>query len=111
MERRKIKRDSMIEKGDKAKGFRFGRDNSAGVIWDEQMCDYIGVEGTVTKIMEGPRGLGQRIEIRFEKIDFLNDCGKNQGHNIQIGYHVKGDYPLAECLQHIREERLKEIGI
>jgi hypothetical protein len=105
MERRKIKRDSMIEKGDKAKGFRFGRDNSAGVIWDEQMmCDYIGVEGTVTKIMEGPRGLGQRIEIRFEKLDFLSGCDQNH-------HHVKGDYPLAEFLQQIREERIKEIGI
>jgi len=60
------------------------------------MSKYIGVEGTVHKIAEGPDGVGSRIEIRFSR--------KWNGD-------VFAMYPLAELLQEIRSERLKELGI
>jgi len=95
----------MIEKGQKVKGFRFDELNSAHVSWNESMSQYIGVEGTVIKRSEGPHGVGSRIEIRFPRHwsgDYSNESWSN---------NVTAMYPLAECLQLIREEKLKEIGI
>jgi hypothetical protein len=94
----------MIKKGDRIKGFQFDKDNSARVGWEESMSQYIGVEGTVIKRVEGPHGVGSRIEIRFARHwsgDYSNESCSN----------VIAMYPLAECLQLIREEKLKEIGI
>jgi hypothetical protein len=95
----------MIKKGDRIKGFQFDKDNSARVGWEEKMSKYIGVEGTVHKIAEGPHGVGSRIEIRFARHwsgDYSNESWSN---------NVIAMYPLAECLQLIREEKLKEIGV
>lgn len=95
----------MIEKGQKVKGFRFDELNSAHVSWNESMSQYIGVEGTVIKRAEGPHGVGYRIEIRFPRKwdgDYSNESWSN---------NVTAMYPLAECLQLIREEKLKEIGL
>jgi hypothetical protein len=95
----------MIEKGQKVKGFRFDELNSAHLSWNESMSQYIGVEGTVHKIAEGPHGVGSRIEIRFARHwsgDYSNESWSN---------NVIAMYPLAECLQLIREEKLKEIGV
>ena len=95
----------MIKKGQKVKGFRFDELNSAHVSWNESMSQYIGVEGTVHKIAEGPHGVGSRIEIRFAREwdgDYSNESWSN---------NVIAMYPLAECLQLIREEKLKEIGV
>jgi hypothetical protein len=95
----------MIEKGQKVKGFRFDELNSAHLSWNESMSQYIGVEGTVIKRVEGPHGVGSRIEIRFPRHwsgDYSNESWSN---------NVTAMYPLAECLQLIREEKLKEIGI
>ena len=95
----------MIKKGDKIKGFQFDKDNSARVGWEKAMLQYVGVEGTVHKIAEGPHGVGSRIEIRFPRNwsgDYPNESWSN---------NVTVMYPLAECLQLIREERLKEIGL
>ena len=95
----------MIKKGQKVKGFRFDELNSAHVSWNESMSQYIGVEGTVHKIAEGPHGVGSRIEIRFPRHwsgDYSNESWSNT---------ISVMYPLAECLQIIREEKLKQIGI
>ena len=95
----------MIEKGQKVKGFRFDELNSAHLSWDDAMSKYIGVEGTVIKRAEGPYGVGSRIEIRFPRHwsgDYSNESWSN---------NVIAMYPLAECLQLIREEKLKQIGI
>ena len=95
----------MIEKGQKVKGFRFDELNSAHLSWNESMSQYIGVEGTVHKIAEGPHGVGSRIEIRFARHwsgDYSNESWSN---------NVIAMYPLAECMQIIREEKLKEIGV
>lgn len=105
----------MIKKGDKIKGFQFDNDNSARVGWEKAMLQYVGVEGTVHKIAEGPHGVGSRIEIRFPRNwsgDYPNESWSNRGFgNLVIIRHVTVMYPLAECLQLIREERLKEIGL
>ena len=98
----------MIKKGDKIKGYRFESNNSANVMWDPEMSKYIGVEGTVYKIAEGPYGVGWRFEVRFPRHwdgDYSNPANKSWSNT------VGAMYPLAECLQLIREERLKEIGI
>ena len=98
----------MIEKGRKIKGFRFDELNSAHVNWSESMAQFIGVEGTVHKIAEGPHGVGPRFEVRFAKEwdgDYSNPNNTSWSNTIGVMY------PLAECLQHIREEKLKEIGI
>jgi len=98
----------MIKKGDRIKGFQFDKDNSARVGWEERMLKYVGVEGTVHKIAEGPQGVGSRIEIRFPRqwdMDYSNPANKSWSHTISVMY------PLAECLQILREEKLKEIGI
>ena len=95
----------MIKKGQKVKGFRFDELNSAHVSWTESKAQFIGVEGTVHKIAEGPHGVGSRIEIRFARHwsgDYSNESWSN---------NVITMYPLAECLQLIREEKLKEIGV
>jgi hypothetical protein len=108
MERRKIKRDTMIKKGTKVKGFRFHGLNSAHVPWSESMAQYIGLEGTVHKIAEGPHGIGSRFEVRFPRHwdkDYSNEANASWSNTIGVMY------PLAEYLQHIREERLNEIGI
>ena len=86
-------------------GFQFNDDNSANVNWDKAMTQYIGMEGTVIKLVEGPHGVGSRIELRFPRHwsgDYSNESWSN---------NVTAMYPLAECLQLIREEKLKEIGI
>jgi hypothetical protein len=98
----------MIKKGDKIKGFQFDKDNSANVNCGEAMLQFIGVEGIVHKISEGPHGVGSRIEIRFPREwdgDYSNESNKSWSHTISVMY------PLAECLQTIREEKLKQIGI
>jgi len=98
----------MIEKGQKVKGFRFDELNSAHVSWNESMSQYIGVEGIVHKIAEGPYGVGSRIEIRFHRQwdgDYSNETNKSWSHTVGVMY------PLAECLQLIREEKLNEIGL
>ena len=106
MERRKIKRDTMIEKGHKIKGFRFDELNSAHVNWSESMAQFIGLEGTVHKIAEGSHGIGPRFEVRFRREwdgDYSNEANTSWSNTICVMY------PLAEYLQHIREERLNEI--
>jgi hypothetical protein len=98
----------MIKKGQKVKGFQFDKDNSAHLSWNESMSQFIGVEGTVHKIAEGPHGVGSRIEIRFPRHwdgDYSNQSNTSWSHTIAMMY------PLAECLQILREEKLKEIGI
>jgi len=98
----------MIKKGDRIKGFRFDKDNSARVGWEEGMSKYIGVEGTVIKRAEGPYGVGSRIEIRFHRQwdgDYSNETNKSWSNTIGAMY------PLAECLQILREEKLNEIGL
>jgi len=98
----------MIKKGQKVKGFRFDELNSAHVSWNESMSQYIGVEGIVHKIAEGPHDVGSRIEIRFHRQwdgDYSNEANKSWSNTISVMY------PLAECLQIIREEKLKQIGI
>ena len=98
----------MIKKGDKIKGFRFDDLNSAHVSWIESKAQFIGVEGTVHKIAEGPHGVGARIEIRFPRKwdgDYSNQSNKSWSNTIGMMY------PLAECLQILREEKLNEIGI
>ena len=108
MERRKIKRDTMIEKGTKIKGFRFDELNSANIPWTESKAHLIGVEGTVHKIAEGPHGVGSRFEVRFPREwdgDYSNQANTSWSNTWGVMY------PLAEYLQLIREERLNEIGI
>ena len=98
----------MIEKGQKIKGFRFDELNSAHVNWSESMAQFIGVEGTVHKIAEGPNGVGPRFEARFPREwdrDYSNQANTSWSNTVGVMY------PLAEYLQHTREERLKEIGI
>ena len=98
----------MIEKGCKVRGFRFDELNSAHVNWSESMAQFIGVEGTVHKIAEGPSGVGSRFEVRFRREwdgDYSNQANASWSNTIGVMY------PLAEYLQHIREEKLKEIGI
>lgn len=109
----------MIEKGSKVvqgtlfvkqkvKGFRFDELNSANVDWSESMAQFIGLEGTVNKIAEGPHGVGWRFEVRFPREwdrDYSNEANTSWSNSIGV------IYPLAEYLQHIREERLKELGI
>ena len=105
MERRKIKRDTMIKKGTKIKGFRFDELNSAHVNWSESMAQFIDVEGTVHKIAEG-YGVGRRFEVRFRREwdkDYSNEANTSWSNTWSV------IYPLAEYLQHIREERLNEI--
>ena len=108
MERRKTKRDTMIEKGCKIKGFRFDELNSAHVPWTESKAQFIGVEGTVHNIVEGPCGVGRRFEVRFPREwdkDYSNQANTSWSNTWGVMY------PLAEYLQLIREERLNEIGI
>ena len=96
----------MIKKGNKIKGFRFDKKNSANVPWSESMAQYIGVEGTVHKIAEGPHGIGSRFEVRFPREwdkDYSNQANTSWSNTIGVMY------PLAEYLQLIREERLNEI--
>lgn len=98
----------MIKKGNKIKGFRFDELNSANVPWSESKAQFIGVEGTVHKIAEGPYGVGPRFEVRFTREwdgDYSNPNNTSWSNTIGVMY------PLAEYLQHIREEKLKEIGI
>jgi hypothetical protein len=98
----------MIKKGDRIKGFQFDKDNSARVGWEERMSKYVGVEGIVHKIAEGPHDVGSRIEIRFTREwdgNYSNELNKSWSNTIAMMY------PLAECLQILREEKLKEIGI
>jgi hypothetical protein len=98
----------MIRKGQKIRGFRFGKENSANLIWSESMERFVGVEGTVHKIAEGPDGVGWRFEIRFPREwdgDYGNPANKSWSNT------VGAMYPLAEYLQLMREERLAEIGI
>ena len=96
----------MIKKGTKVKGFRFDELNSAHVNWNESMAQFIGVEGTVLNIVEGPCGVGPRFEIRFRREwdkDYSNETNTSWSNTIGVMY------PLAEYLQLIREERLNEI--
>ena len=96
----------MIKKGTKIKGFRFDELNSAHVNWSESMVQFIGVEGTVHKIAEGPYGVGSRFEVRFLREwdkDYSNEANTSWSNTWSVMY------PLAEYLQHIREERLNEI--
>ena len=98
----------MIEKGRKIKGFRFDNLNSAHVPWTESKAQFIGVEGTVHKMAEGPCGVGSRFEVRFPREwdrDYSNQANASWSNTIGVMY------PLAEYLQLIREERLNEIGI
>ena len=98
----------MIKKGDRIKGFRFENNNSALVRWDDAMSKYVGVEGTVHKIAEGPYGVGWRFEVRFPREwdgDYSNQSNKSWSNTVGMMY------PLAECLQLIREERLKQLGV
>lgn len=98
----------MIEKGCKVRGFRFDKENSANVPWTESKAQFIGVEGTVHKIAEGPSGVGSRFEVRFRREwdrDYSNQANTSWSNTIGVMY------PLAEYLQLIREERLNEIGI
>jgi hypothetical protein len=98
----------MIKRGDKIKGFRFDELNSANVYWSESNAQFIGVEGTVHKIAEGPHGVGWRFEVRFPRHwdgDYGNESNTSWSNSIGV------IYPLAECLQLIREEKLKQIGI
>ena len=98
----------MIKKGDRIKGFQFDKDNSARVGWEERMLKYVGVEGIVHKIAEGPHGVGSRIEIRFPRKwdgDYSNESNTSWSHTIGAMY------PLVECLQILREEKLKQIGV
>jgi hypothetical protein len=96
----------MIKKGTKIKGFRFDKENSANVPWSESKAQFIGVEGTVHNIVEGPCGVGRRFEVRFTR-EWDKDYSNQASWSNTIGVM----YPLAEYLQHIREERLNEIGI
>lgn len=98
----------MIEKGRKARGFRFDELNSAHVNWSESMARFIGVEGTVHKIAEGPSGVGPRFEIRFPR-EWDKDYGNP--NNTSWSNTIGVMYPLAEYLQHIREEKLNDIFI
>ena len=94
----------MIEKGSKIKGFRFDELNSTHVPWSESKAQFIGVEGTVKRISE----VGLRFEVRFPREwdrDYSNEGNTSWSNTIGVMY------PLAEYLQHIREERLNEIGI
>lgn len=96
----------MIEKGRKIKGFRFDNLNSAHVPWTESKAQFIGVEGIVHKIAEGPYGVGSRFEVRFPREwdkDYSNPNNTSWSNTIGVMY------PLAEYLQLIREERLNEI--
>ena len=93
----------MIKKGTKIKGFRFDELNSAHVNWSESMAQFIDVEGTVHKIAEG-YGVGPRFEVRFTR-EWDKDYSNQASWSNTIGVM----YPLAEYLQHIREERLNEI--
>ena len=98
----------MIEKGSKIKGFRFDELNSAHVPWSESKEQFIGVEGTVKKISEGPYGVGLRFEVRFPREwdrDYSNPNNTSWSNTIGVMY------PLAEYLEHIREEKFKELGI
>jgi len=70
------------------------------------MAQFIDVEGTVHKIAEGPHGVGWRFEVRFRREwdkDYGNQANASWSNTIGVMY------PLAEYLQHIREERLNEI--
>lgn len=96
----------MIEKGCKAKGFRFDELNSAHVNWSESMARFIGVEGTVHKIAEGPHGVGPRFEIRFTR-EWDRDYGNP--NNTSWSNTIGVMYPLAEYLQHIRDKNYKYI--
>jgi hypothetical protein len=96
----------MIEKGCKIKGFRFDELNSAHVPWSESKAQFIDVEGTVHNIVEGPCGVGRRFEVRFTR-EWDKDYSNQASWSNTIGVM----YPLSEYLQHIREEKLKEIGI
>ena len=96
----------MIKKGTKVKGFRFDKENSANVPWSESKAQFIGVEGTVHKIAEGPYGVGWRFEVRFPREwdkDYSNEANTSWSNTWGVMY------PLAEYLQLIREERLNEI--
>lgn len=97
-----------IEKGQKIRGFRFCKENSANLIWSESMERFVGVEGTVCKIAEGPASVGWRFEIRFPR-EWDGDYGNPA--NSSWSNTVGAMYPLAEYLQIMREERLAEIGI
>lgn len=100
----------MIKKGDRIKGFQFDKDNSARVGWEKAMLQYVGVEGTVIKIAEGPKGTGQRLQVRFQTLKNSRVHDGIQPLEIYPNF-VTAMYPRAECLQLIREERLKEIGL
>lgn len=96
----------MIKKGTKIKGFRFAELNSANLNWNESMVQFIGLEGTVHKMAEGPHGVGPRFEVRFRREwdkDYSNEANASWSNTIGVMY------PLAEYLQLIREERLNEI--
>lgn len=85
----KIKRArDMIKHGDMLKGFRFEHmTNSAGLAWDGEMEQYVGVEGRA-----------QEIFAELVLIDFYD------GRRVYW-------YPMAECLENIREDKLKDLGI
>lgn len=98
----------MIEKGSKIKGFRFDEINSAHIDWSESMTQYIGVEGIVKKISEGTYGVGWRFEVRFPREwdrDYSNEANTSWSNTIGVMY------PLAEYLEHIRNQKLEELGI
>lgn len=98
----------MIEKGSKIKGFRFHELNSANVPWSESKAQFIGVEGTVKKIAEGPYGVGWRFEVRFTREwdrDYSNPNNTSWSNTIGVMY------PLAEYLEYIRNKKLEELGI
>lgn len=98
----------MIKKGNKVKGFRFDELNSAHVPWSESKAQFIGVEGTVHRIAEGPYGVGWRFEVRFTREwdrDYSNEANTSWSNTIGVMY------PLAEYLEHIRNKKLEELGI
>ena len=96
----------MIERGQKVKGFRFHELNSAHVPWSESKEQFIGVEGIVKSISEDPYGVGLRFEVRFPR-----EWDRDYSNPNNTSWGVIVMYPLAEYLEHIRNQKLEELGI
>ena len=79
--------------GDKVKGFRFENNK-----WSESMSPYIGVEGTVKRILNDSQGFLHYFQIEF----YSGRMGR---------YNVEYWYPIKEYIVIQRDEKLKELGI
>ena len=101
----------MIQVGDKVKGFRFDDE----VNWFAPMSHYIGVEGTVVKILNDIlNDQPYYFEVKFNSlIPEYNSCvtrvyDKETSRYENVEYWC---YPIKEYVAIQREEKLKELGI